>query len=63
MSYLKWKIEVIKLITSSSVSDVLKVEEIKCVLRDDGGYPESYKDKDTPEEAWDAELDAIASSV
>ncbi len=64
MSYLKWKMELIKLIANSSVvSSVLKIEEIKCVLRDDGGYPESFKDGDTPSEAWDGELEAIAASV
>jgi len=64
MTYLKWKLELIKLIANSSVVPAgLKIEEIKCVLRDDGQYRDSYKDKDTPSEAWGSELEAIADSV
>jgi len=40
----------------------VKIEEIKCVLRDDGGYLENLKNGYSPSEAWDGELEAIENS-
>ena len=63
MEYSDWKLDLIKLITEENrIEAVVKIEEIKCVLRDDGGYPENYKDGDSPDEAWLGEIQAIEDS-
>lgn len=63
-SYDKWKLELIDLIANDKRLHVgTRIEEIKCALKDDGGYPESFKDGDSPEDAWDGEIEAIKDSM
>ena len=62
-SYEEWALEVIACICNETrVNSALKVEEIKCVWRRDGEYPENYADGDTPAEAWSGELGSIQDS-
>lgn len=61
--YLDWKLKVIECITKETrIESALKIEEIKCVLRDDGGYPDNYLSGDSPEESWDGEMGSIEDS-
>ncbi len=61
--YLDWKLKVIDSIAKEKrISDSLKIEEIKCVLRNDGSYIDNYLNGDTPEESWDGEMGSIADS-
>jgi len=61
--YFDWKLKLIGCIAhEKKIESGLKVEEIKCVLRDDGQYQDNYLDGDLPEEAWDGELGSIADS-
>ena len=61
--YRNWKLETIQIIVNDGrVSPEIKVEEIKCVVKNDGSYPESHQDGDTPEEAWEAEFESLAAS-
>lgn len=62
-TYEEWALQVIECICSDKeVSVSIKVEEIKCVVRRDGHYLESYDAGDAPNEAWLGELEAIKSS-
>lgn len=61
--YAIWKNKLIEFIACDTrVNSVIKIEEIKCVLRDDGDYLENYQDGDTPKEAWENEIGAMADS-
>jgi hypothetical protein len=61
--YLQWKVDLISLIVNDTkIDDGIKREEIKCVCRDEDSYIDSYLDGDSPEEAWQAEIDAMVES-
>jgi len=61
--YLDWKLKVIECITNETrLESSFKIEEIKCVLRNDGGYPDDYLGGDTPEESWAGEMGSIEDS-
>lgn len=62
--YFDWKLKVIGCIAEDGrVHAQTRLEEIKCVLRDDGHYPGAYVDGDSPEEAWASEVEAIKDSM
>ena len=61
--YLDWKLKVIEYIANEKrILAALKIEEIKCVLRNDGTYSDSYLNGDTPEESCDGEMGSIVDS-
>ena len=61
--YLDWKLKVIECIANEKrILAPLKIEEIKCVLRNDGGYPDDYLDGELPEESWAGEMGSIEDS-
>jgi hypothetical protein len=63
MVYAIWKNKVVELIANDTrINTVVKLEEIKCVLRNDGHYPRCYQQGDYPEDAWQAEIQAIGDS-
>lgn len=58
--YDEWTLQVIECICNERrITASAKIAEIKCVLRRDGHYPESYAAGDTAEEAWRDELEAM----
>jgi hypothetical protein len=62
--YLDWKLKAIGCIVDDPrVHTVVRLEEIKCLLRDDGHYPDAYLEGDTPEEAWEDEVGSINDSL
>jgi len=62
-SYGEWVLQVIECICNEEqINAAAKIEEIKCSLRKDGHYPESYAAGEMPEEAWHNELGAIKDS-
>ena len=62
-SYEEWALKVIECICNEKdLNPVARLEEIKCVLREDGHYPESYATGDDPEQAWQDEMGSIADS-
>lgn len=62
--YLDWKLKVIECITNEKrIESALKIEEIKCVLRNDGSYADDYLNGDMPEESWDGEMGSIEDST
>ena len=62
-TYELWALKTIDVICrDKEVSSSTKIEEIKCICRHNGHYPESYKAGDLPEEAWFDELEAIKDS-
>lgn len=62
--YLDWKLKVISCIAEDGrVHWKTRLEEIKCVLRNDGHYPDSYLEGNMPEEAWADEVEAIKDSM
>ena len=63
MDYKVWAFEVIGCIVNDErVSDGIKREEIKCVLTEDGSYPESFAAKESADDAWLGEYQALADS-
>jgi len=61
--YNEWVLQVIECICNERrITASTKIEEIRCALREDGHYPESYAAGDTAEEAWHDELEAIKDS-
>ena len=59
--YLQWKEDLIKIILADDrANSVIKVNEINCVIN--GDVDISYLDGDTPEEAWEGEVQAMYDS-
>lgn len=58
-----WALSLIALICADKrIPPVARLSEISCVIRHDGHYQESFDDGDSPAEAWEAEVQAIADS-
>jgi hypothetical protein len=64
LTYDQWKLKLIQLIVDETIDlgSFLKLEEIKCVLSDDCDYPKLFIDGETPEDIWQAEIQAIGDS-
>jgi hypothetical protein len=63
MTYEEWQLKLIHLIVDENRvkgNKAWKLDEIHCVLTDD--FQDSFAAADTPEEAWQGEIDAIGDS-
>ncbi len=61
--YAGWALSTIALISQDNrIHAETRCQEILCVTRHDGHYPESFEDGDTPAEAWESEVDSIKDS-
>jgi len=61
--YPDWSLKCIDIIAKDeSLAPETRLEEIKCAIRKDGHYPEAYERGDTPEEAWQDEIEAFPDS-
>jgi len=61
--YAGWALSTIALAAQDKeIEAEVRCQEILCVTRHDGHYPQSFTDGDTPAEAWQSAVEAIKDS-
>ncbi|KKK56182.1 hypothetical protein LCGC14_3067110 [marine sediment metagenome] len=63
-SYESWALELIALIADDKRLDpAVRLEEIKVATRPNDSFRDPFNDGDSPEDAWEGEIEAIAASL
>ena len=61
--YAGWALSVIAIACNDNdVPCAFKIDEIRCVINHDGHYPEVFERGDSPADAWQGAVDALAGS-
>jgi len=61
MNYVEWKLKLIEVIVNDKQFDSdFRISELEPVFND--SYKDSFDNGDTPEDAWEGELEAVADN-